>query len=79
MGIGAEWIGGEACASALGDNIIYGHGLVESVKAAATARRQRLWDQAFAGGGGADSRHAGSPAASCDRGSNQQRELPAEG
>jgi len=34
--IGAEWIGGEACALALGDNIIYGHGLVESLKAAAT-------------------------------------------
>jgi glucose-1-phosphate thymidylyltransferase len=37
--IGAEWIGGEACALALGDNIIYGHGLVESLKAAtATAQ-----------------------------------------
>ena len=34
--IGADWIGGEACALALGDNIIYGHGLVESLKAAAT-------------------------------------------
>jgi glucose-1-phosphate thymidylyltransferase len=34
--IGAEWIGGEACALALGDNIIYGQGLVESLKAAAT-------------------------------------------
>jgi glucose-1-phosphate thymidylyltransferase len=33
--IGAGWIGGEACALALGDNIIYGHGLVESLKAAA--------------------------------------------
>ena len=33
--IGAEWIGGEACALALGDNIIYGHGLVESLRAAA--------------------------------------------
>jgi glucose-1-phosphate thymidylyltransferase len=33
--IGADWIGGEACALALGDNIIYGHGLVESLKAAA--------------------------------------------
>jgi glucose-1-phosphate thymidylyltransferase len=33
--IGAEWIGGEACALALGDNIIYGHGLVDSLKAAA--------------------------------------------
>jgi len=37
------------------------------------------WDQAFAGGGGADGRHAGSPAASRDRISNQRRELPAEG
>lgn len=34
--IGAEWIGGEACALALGDNIIYGHGLVESLRAAAS-------------------------------------------
>lgn len=34
--IGAKWIGGEACALALGDNIIYGHGLVDSLKAAAT-------------------------------------------
>jgi glucose-1-phosphate thymidylyltransferase len=34
--IGSEWIGGEACALALGDNIIYGHGLVDSLKAAAT-------------------------------------------
>jgi len=34
--IGADWIGGEACALALGDNIIYGQGLVESLKAAAT-------------------------------------------
>jgi len=34
--IGADWIGGEACALALGDNIIYGHGLVESLKAAVT-------------------------------------------
>jgi glucose-1-phosphate thymidylyltransferase len=34
--IGAAWIGGEACALALGDNIIYGHGLVDSLKAAAT-------------------------------------------
>ena len=33
--IGAEWIGGEPCALALGDNIIYGHGLVDSLKAAA--------------------------------------------
>jgi glucose-1-phosphate thymidylyltransferase len=33
--IGADWIAGEACALALGDNIIYGHGLVESLKAAA--------------------------------------------
>jgi len=37
--IGSEWIGGEACALALGDNIIYGHGLVESLKAA-TANAQ---------------------------------------
>lgn len=34
--IGAEWIGGQACALALGDNIIYGKGLVESLKAAAS-------------------------------------------
>jgi glucose-1-phosphate thymidylyltransferase len=34
--IGAEWIGGQACALALGDNIIYGQGLVESLKAAAS-------------------------------------------
>jgi len=33
--IGAEWLGGEACALALGDNIIYGHGLVEQLQAAA--------------------------------------------
>ena len=33
--IGAGWIGGEPCALALGDNIIYGHGLVESLQAAA--------------------------------------------
>jgi glucose-1-phosphate thymidylyltransferase len=33
--IGADWIGGEACALALGDNIIYGHGLVEQLQAAA--------------------------------------------
>ncbi len=33
--IGAEWIGGEPCALALGDNIIYGHGLVEQLQAAA--------------------------------------------
>ena len=33
--IGAEWIGGEACALALGDNIIYGHGLVDQLQAAA--------------------------------------------
>jgi glucose-1-phosphate thymidylyltransferase len=40
--IGAEWIGGEACALALGDNIIYGHGLVESLKAAATSAQNGL-------------------------------------
>ena len=34
--IGAEWIGGQACALALGDNIVYGQGLVESLKAAAS-------------------------------------------
>ena len=33
--IGADWIGGEACALALGDNIIYGHGLVEQLQSAA--------------------------------------------
>ena len=33
--IGADWIGGEPCALALGDNIIYGHGLVEQLQAAA--------------------------------------------
>mgnify|MGYP006275626745 FL=1 len=40
--IGAEWIGGEACALALGDNIIYGHGLVDSLKAAATNAQNGL-------------------------------------
>jgi len=40
--IGAEWMGGEACALALGDNIIYGHGLVESLKAAATNAQNGL-------------------------------------
>ncbi|MCA3376059.1 MAG: glucose-1-phosphate thymidylyltransferase RfbA [Roseomonas sp.] len=40
--IGADWIGGEACALALGDNIIYGHGLVESLKAAATNAQNGL-------------------------------------
>ncbi|NMJ44495.1 glucose-1-phosphate thymidylyltransferase RfbA, partial [Roseomonas sp. JC162] len=34
--IGAEWIGGQACALALGDNIIYGHGLVDSLRSAAS-------------------------------------------
>jgi len=38
--IGAEWIGGEPCALALGDNLIYGHGLVESLKAAAERARR---------------------------------------
>ncbi len=37
--IGADWLGGEACALALGDNIIYGHGLIEQLQAAA-ARAQ---------------------------------------
>ncbi|WP_137126269.1 glucose-1-phosphate thymidylyltransferase RfbA [Roseomonas sp. HF4] len=32
--IGADWLGGEACALALGDNIVYGHGLVEQLQAA---------------------------------------------
>jgi glucose-1-phosphate thymidylyltransferase len=35
--IGADWIGGEACALALGDNIIYGEGMTELL-AKATAR-----------------------------------------
>lgn len=34
--IGADWLGGEACALALGDNIVYGHGLVEQLQAAVT-------------------------------------------
>ncbi|PZW39811.1 glucose-1-phosphate thymidylyltransferase [Humitalea rosea] len=33
--IGADWIGGEACALALGDNIIYGDGLAELAQGAA--------------------------------------------
>jgi glucose-1-phosphate thymidylyltransferase len=33
--IGAAWLGGEPCALALGDNIIYGHGLVDQLQAAA--------------------------------------------
>lgn len=40
--IGAEWIGGEACALALGDNIIYGQGLVESLKTAASNAQNGL-------------------------------------
>jgi len=40
--IGADWIGGEACALALGDNIIYGQGLVESLKAAASNAQNGL-------------------------------------
>ena len=38
--IGGDWIGRQPCALALGDNIIYGHGLVESLQAAAQ-RAQR--------------------------------------
>ena len=37
--IGAEWIGGEACALALGDNIIYGDGMVAQLQIAAEAAR----------------------------------------
>lgn len=32
--IGADWIGGEPCALALGDNIIYGHGLTDDLQSA---------------------------------------------
>jgi glucose-1-phosphate thymidylyltransferase len=38
--IGADWIGGEACALALGDNIIYGEGMT-ALLANATARAQQ--------------------------------------
>ena len=38
--IGADWIGGEACALALGDNIIYGEGM-SSLLAKAMARAQQ--------------------------------------
>jgi glucose-1-phosphate thymidylyltransferase len=34
--IGAEWIAGGPCALALGDNIIYGHGLSDQLRTAAT-------------------------------------------
>jgi glucose-1-phosphate thymidylyltransferase len=37
--IGADWIDGQPCALALGDNIIYGHGLSEQLQSAA-ARAQ---------------------------------------
>jgi glucose-1-phosphate thymidylyltransferase len=37
--IGADWIGGEPCALALGDNIIYGHGLSSQLQAAADRAR----------------------------------------
>jgi len=40
--IGAEWLGGEACALALGDNIIYGHGLTEQLQAAAKRTAEGL-------------------------------------
>ena len=33
--IGADWLGGEACALALGDNIIYGEGLSDRLQSAA--------------------------------------------
>jgi glucose-1-phosphate thymidylyltransferase len=40
--IGADWLGGEACALALGDNIVYGHGLTEQLQAAAARTAEGL-------------------------------------